>query len=210
MELLAIDEIGGLYVDAYTVGGERQLLFLSAWGHDTAIQELLAKLTLSVKEGGLAVLSVCGEESYKRLYIQERELFAKTTGRIGKESIFFGLTHLFVYAGLAKQIDKVNQRALLLKRPEDDIQTFRQLLWQVVRELCPIPLLPEWDNLLTHFEQRQWVRTFSGFNMDAVSVCLNCDELEELITSLIHQRELTIKRPHLKLAYEKGRNVVLH
>ena len=50
--MLQLHEVPGVFCDAHLVddGGLR---FLSLWGRDTAIQELLARLSLPEREGGL-------------------------------------------------------------------------------------------------------------------------------------------------------------
>jgi len=48
--MLAINEVNDVYCDAL-VCDEGYLVFASCWGRDTAIQELLARLTLATSEG---------------------------------------------------------------------------------------------------------------------------------------------------------------
>ncbi|WP_198263462.1 hypothetical protein [sulfur-oxidizing endosymbiont of Gigantopelta aegis] len=50
--LYKIDEVSDLYVDAFLID-QSQLVFLSVWGRDTALQEFFARLTLPKSEQGL-------------------------------------------------------------------------------------------------------------------------------------------------------------
>lgn len=199
MTLYPVRELADVYADAFVTDDEGYLLFLSVWGHDTALQELLAKLTLSDAMDGLGVLTL----NHKLVFIPEdKGNLAKLTGRTRKDCLFYGLSQLWVYDKLANQFDKANQRALLLKQPADDAN-FTKYLWHVVRQLCTVPLLPEWDCLLDHFTERQWIRHFKGVNIEAVKVDIGHEEVGTFITQLIQQRVLTLPRPksHLALAY---------
>ena len=50
--LFPIEECNDLFVDACACDEQRNLVFLSAWGRDTALQEFLARLTLGAAEDG--------------------------------------------------------------------------------------------------------------------------------------------------------------
>ena len=49
--LWRLEEAPELFLDSYVADGDRAV-FLSLWGRDTAIHELMAKLTLPIAEGG--------------------------------------------------------------------------------------------------------------------------------------------------------------
>jgi len=51
--LMQVDEAPELFADAILVDAADNLLFLSLWGRDTALQEFLARLSLPSHEGGL-------------------------------------------------------------------------------------------------------------------------------------------------------------
>lgn len=51
--LMQVDEAPELFADAVLVDAADNLLFLSLWGRDTALQEFLARLSLPSHEGGL-------------------------------------------------------------------------------------------------------------------------------------------------------------
>ena len=52
-QLLSLETVYGIYCDAWVADGDEMLVFASFWGRDTAIQEMLARLTLSTAEDGI-------------------------------------------------------------------------------------------------------------------------------------------------------------
>ena len=95
MELYSIAEFTDVYADAFVADNEGHILFISVWGHDTALQALLAKLTLPVRSGGVAALTLRHKGSVRRLYIrQDKQSLAKLTGRTAKDCLFYGLRYI--------------------------------------------------------------------------------------------------------------------
>lgn len=202
MSLLKLDDIDNIYLDAWVTDSQRSLLFLSAWGHDIAIQELQAKLTLSTREGGLGMLRayVLETNQWMSAYICERQSLVKKTGRGVADSLLGNLAQVWIYESLAEQPDKLNQQGLLLYRAHEPKETLQARLWQTVRALCNIPLLIEWHKLLGDFTEAGWISYYEGFGVNAVKIDLPAKEVGEHITHCVQQGVLTLpKQSHLKL-----------
>lgn len=60
--LFHIDECSDLMADACVCGEQGDLIFLSVWAHDTAIQQFLAWLTLGRDEDGLDQFHLATEQ----------------------------------------------------------------------------------------------------------------------------------------------------
>lgn len=78
--LWSLKEVPALYLDAYVADDAGQAVFMSFWGRDTAIQELLAKLTLFANEGGLSGLTLAGDDG-QRLTLADRSNYEKRAMR---------------------------------------------------------------------------------------------------------------------------------
>jgi hypothetical protein len=201
MNLFTIKQVAEIYVDAVVKDDSHQLLFLSAWGHDTAIQELIAKLTLPLKEGGLSNLTLYDADQKPYFVdIDQRDCLEKHSGRGAKDALFYGLTHVWIYNRTARYVDRANQRCMLLKKAEESEKQFAQRLWQAIREVSTIPLLPHWDSLIAYFRKEQWIQSFTGQGIDAVKIDLSSQDVEAFISLLVKKGELALPRK-LNLAY---------
>ena len=75
-----------------------QLLFLSVFGRDTSIQQLLASFALGAKEGGLTQFKLqrpgAGDEL---VLIGDAGRLEKLTGRLPRQNLFGNLTHAWIF-----------------------------------------------------------------------------------------------------------------
>ncbi len=108
--MLAVNEINDVYCDAL-VCDEGYLVFASCWGRDTAIQELLARLTLTANEGGISQLSFDGHVASENGDTSDSKLrfenypakignpdrLDKMTGRMPKSNLFGDLVHVWLF-----------------------------------------------------------------------------------------------------------------
>jgi hypothetical protein len=201
----------GLWLDALLPDADGELLFLSAWGRDTAAQELVARLSLSEREGGLERLWASGLGRYVEVGNPDR--LEKHSGRV-RTSLYGELTHLWVYHRLAVRPDRANRKALLLHRPvrpsdDEGREALRERLWALVRETCHLPLLAHWrERVLNAFEGQDWVRPLEGLGMDAVLVDLGEPRLEDVIHHLAARGEIPIEEEALALVPVEGASPV--
>lgn len=192
--LMPITETPGLYADAVLTDEVHNLLFLSLWGRDTAVQEFRARLSLPVHEGGLDNFRL---EGLPFVQIGNPERLVTDSGRTPSQLIFGSLVHLWLYDRLAVEPNRANRRALLLYRPEEDSTTegqtsLRDRLWSLVTETCHLPLLPMWrDTLLEAFQTAGWIKTLQGVGVAACALDLGDAEVETVISRLIREHRLT-------------------
>ena len=194
--LLSIREAPGLLADAVLTDEAHNLLFLSVWGRDTAVQAFRARLSLPFSEGGLDSFRLEGEHA---TFVQmgNPERLASDSGRTSSQTLFGSLVHLWLYDCLAVAPDRANRRALLLCRPEkgstaEGRAVLKHRLWSLVQETCHLPLLPAWrDTVLEAFEASGWIKTLAGIGLDAHALDLGDDAVDSLISRLIQERRLT-------------------
>lgn len=192
--LMPITETPGLYADAVLTDEGHNLLFLSLWGRDTAVQEFRARLSLPVHEGGLDNFRL---EGLPFVQVGNPERLVTDSGRTPSQLIFGSLVHLWLYDRLAVEPDRANRRALLFYRPAEESTaegqwSLRDRLWSLVTETCHLPLLPAWrDTLLEAFQAAGWIKTLQGVGVAAYALDLGDDAVETVISRLIRERRLT-------------------
>ena len=114
-DLMEIVGMYGVYADAYVLDEANHLVFLSVWGRDTALQELLARLTIPVHEGGLEQFKLRAPDGRMTLVFPGNpERLAKHTGRMPRGNLFGDVAQLWLFDPLIEEPDRVNRRAILL------------------------------------------------------------------------------------------------
>lgn len=189
-QLLQIEELPDLYVDACVCDEQRNLVFLSAWGRDTVLQEFLARLTLGREENGIDQFHVIVDG--RRLPVfPDQDLLEKRTTRQFRGTLFGSLLHLWLFDRRASAPDQANHFAFaLLERDEDP----HHRLWPLVMETCPLPLLPHWrEPVMGVLIQHQMLTALPGAigNVCAWRLALQLDVLEPSLGELIRRGELT-------------------
>jgi hypothetical protein len=200
--LMPIIEASDLFSDAVLTDDHGGLLFLSLWGRDTAIQQLLAQFTVKVEEGGLRALNLRAPDGHLiHLSTQQIDALEKHTGRMPR-NLFGNLVHLWLYDRLASVPDRANRRALMYFRPEQDPDTATDdRLWLLVREVCHLPLLAHWrEPVLALLEEKQWIQRADGQGISAWRLDLGQPQLEAEISQLVRSRQLTLSNAELATA----------
>lgn len=190
--LFQIEECPDLYVDACVCDEQRNLVFMSAWGRDTALQEFLARLTLGREENGLERFHILVDGRSMPVF-PNQELLEKRTTRQFRGTLFGSMLHLWLFDRRASAPDPANHFAFaLLERNEAS----HHRLWPLVIETCPLPLLPHWREpvmeTLTHHQMLTALPGAIG-NVCAWRLALQLDVLEPSLGELIRRGELTIE-----------------
>ncbi len=185
--MMTLSAITDVYSDAYLADDSGSLLFLSVWGRDTALQELLARLQLPRSENGIREFTLASGEFKKLVRVPNVDELDKATLGVGF-TIFGPLTQLWIYDKLALDPDPVNHRALMLHGVEKPMDP-----WPLVKTVCPLPLLDEWrECFLSRCRQRQWIRPLeNGVGIAGTLIELD-EDLEPMITEMIQRGELSL------------------
>jgi len=171
--LYRIDECPDVMADAYVGDELGNLVFLSIWARDTAVQQFLARLTLGRDEQGLEQFHIITEQGGSLpVFVGDVERLEKRSARAYRRTLFGTLTNLWLFDQRCIQPDKSNASALALLPRDSSHQSER--LWALVQETCPLPLLDHWrdvvlDLLNTHEMLRRLPYAFgplAGFRLD--------------------------------------------
>jgi len=189
-QLLRLEECPDLYVDACACDEQRNLVFFSAWGRDTAVQEFLARLTLGSSENGLDLFHINADDRSFPVF-PNVELLDKRTTRQYRGTLFGSLVHLWLFDRRCVQPDRANHFAYALLGQG---QAAHQRLWPLITETCPLPLLPHWREpvweVLTQYSMLQPLPGALGA-ITAWRLSLQLDVLEAALGALIRQGVLT-------------------
>ncbi|GEN25161.1 hypothetical protein HCU01_31100 [Halomonas cupida] len=117
-------------------------MFLSLWGRDTAIHELMAKLTLPIGEGGLDSLTLMGERPV-RLHLN-RDRPGKRTTRTYRQTRFGSLLNLWLFDQCYQEPDRANRQCYAIFNERDSLQNKSAMPWSRLRDLMAYPLPNHW------------------------------------------------------------------
>lgn len=196
--LMEVREAPGVYVDALLRDERGGLLFISLWGRDTALQELQARLSLSVSEGGINLLHVTHADDESRVNLDRIQCMEKHSGRLPTRNLFGDVAQLWIYDRLATEPDRANRTGLLFLRGEsrsEPSEQDRRRIWQLVREVSHLPLLPHWQApVLDVLDARGWLRRLDdGLGVQAWRVELSDPAFEGAISQLMHAGTLCLE-----------------
>ncbi len=194
MDLMKISVIDDLYVDAVLTDESSHLLFLSLWGRDTALQEFMARVQLPVSDNGIRDFHVTGTGFDQYVQIQSVDALEKTSAKTSRDTVFGQLTQLWIYHQRVSSPDRVNRRAVMLYRPDEQIDP-----WPIVKSVCHLPLLDHWrDTIINCCYSRDWLRCLdNGLGVKGALIDLSSDDVEIVITEMIHNYELTLESGQL-------------
>lgn len=188
--LFPIEECNDLFVDACACDEQRNLVFLSAWGRDTALQEFLARLTLGSSENGLSQFHIVVDGRSLPVF-PNIDMLEKRTTRQLRGTLFGSLVHLWLFDRRCAQPDRANHFAYALL---ESGQSPHQRLWPLIIDTCPLPLLPHWQApVMDVLNQNDMLQSLPG-TLGACTVwrlSLQLDVLEPALGDLIRQGQLS-------------------
>ncbi len=145
--LLRIDECSDLMADGYIGDESGNLIFLSVWARDTAIQQFLARLTLGRDDDGLDQFHLITDAGCSiPVFIGNVDRLEKRSTRLFRRTLFGSMVNLWLFDQRCVKPDKANASALTLLPRDSDHRLDR--LWKLVQETCPLPLLDHWRDIV--------------------------------------------------------------
>jgi hypothetical protein len=196
--LYKISELSDLYADACIRDEYGELMFLSLYGRDTAIQQLLAAFSLKEGYGGLSGFRLTPANdgdghAAEQVHVRSPDRLTKFSGRLPKENLFGNLVHTWIYDEALLKPDRSNKSAwLMLDEPFTQEARPRLLdgIWSLYKILSPVPLLDGWKEVVIRATQAQCVRFMEDGayppigNVTAARVTLNdtfADDVSRMI-----------------------------
>ena len=199
MSLLKITELPDVFADACLRDSLGQILFLSCYGRDTSIQQMLSAFQLPVSQGGLDSFHLVNEQEQRFLVaVGNPDNLTKMTGRLPRENLFGNLVHAWVFNPALQQPDYANRVVWLIDRKSQLQGSVRhERVWALYKQLSPLPLLDHWKVPLLEATQNYVVPLDESANMSPIGDIAAYriqigDEFEQIISSLVKQRLLTL------------------
>jgi hypothetical protein len=189
-QLFQIQECPDLYIDACICDEGRNLVFVSLWGRDTALQEFLARLTLGSAENGLTQFHILQDGRSLPVFPNADQLEKRTT-RQYRSKLFGSLVHLWLFDKRCAQPDHAAHFAYALLKRDAEVAAS---LWPLIIETCPLPLLPHWQTpVLEVLTELQMLTPLPGAigSISGWELNLQLAPLEQALGDLIRQGQLT-------------------
>jgi hypothetical protein len=199
--LYAVRECSDVFVDAALRDNSGELLFLSAFGRDTAILQFFASFTLPVTNGGRNAFTLVRESETHRVAVTDANSLEKLTGRLPRGNLFGNLVHAWLYKGDFIKPDRSNRSVLVLRFGETE-EAFMLRVWLLLRDLCPVPLLDHWREPLLSALGAELITPLSAGNappigmVDGVYLALPLD-FERVVSAAVARQALTMEAEHM-------------
>lgn len=151
--LFKLKELSDLYADACVRDESGQLMFLSLYGRDTAIQQLLAAFTLKAAEGGLSAFHLQEPGGQAQVvYVGNADRLEKFTGKLPRDNLFGNLAHVWLYDPALIRPDRSNRVAWVLvdsvHPASNPLEVIWERAWALYKLLSPVPLLDTWQQAI--------------------------------------------------------------
>jgi hypothetical protein len=138
-------------------------MFLSCYGRDTSIQQMFSAFSLPQSQGGLDTFQLRDAGGRRHsVDVGDAERLGKHTGRLPRDNLFGNLVHAWVFDKRLQQADYANRVAWLMDRQVALAgERLEQRLWEVYRQLSPVPLLDHWRDPLMNATRSEFVTSFN-------------------------------------------------
>ena len=187
-----IDECPDVMADACVGDDQGNLIFLSIWARDTAVQQFLARLTLGRDEQGLDQFHVITNQGGSvPVFIGNVDRLEKRITRAYRRTLFGSLSNVWLFDRRCVKPDKANASALALL-PRDSTHRLDRL-WTLVRDTCPLPLLDPWRDSVLELLQAKSMLTRLPFALGPLEghrLAIDVPTLTEVLGSLIRSGAL--------------------
>ena len=148
-KLYRIKELADLFVDACIRDAEGKMVFLSVYGRDGSILQMLAAFSENVAAGGLRQFTLVGQDADGDEHIVgigEPDRLKKYTGKLPRTMLFASMAHAWLYDPTIVRPDRSNQAGWVLSDSNQRGTPFalNDAVWLMVKLLSPVPLLDLW------------------------------------------------------------------
>lgn len=177
--MFILQEQPDVFIDACAADHHAQLLFISAIGRDTSIQQFMARLHQPSSDGGVDDLSLCtqyGAQPMMKVSVGDPRRLDKVTGRMPHTGLLGNLVHAWILDPALHAVDHAAQAAWIFNL-HGNTGTERATAWRLVKDLSPVPLLDAWRNaVLDHITAcGGFIRPQCLGTVHAVRIELNAD-----------------------------------
>lgn len=190
MRLYVIREQGDVFVDAAAADDHGQLLFVSLYGRDTAIQQFMSRLHLRGKEGGVDRLRFADPETYEvelEVLVGDPNRLDKVTGRLPKENLFGNLVHAWIFDSSVVEVDKASRSGWYMHSTTTGPASNESArhIWSLVTSLSSVPLMEHWQEPVVEMLGTEGIRSSRAVGHVAATRVALPDDFEAQVSGLV-------------------------
>lgn len=149
-------EQGDVFVDSLVCDKRMNLLFMSLYGRDGSIQQMLSRIHLGSREDGISTITLkdpASGRSAPKVFVGDPRRLEKLTGQLAK-SLFGKLAQVWIYDPVMVKPDKPNKRGWVFFDGTQDQGQREAQVWALIKYLSPLPLLDHWERDIKALIQR--------------------------------------------------------
>ncbi len=149
-----IEEFPEVWSDACLRDSEGRFMFLSLYGRDGALMQLMAAMDLGTSERGVSRFHLVGSDGSRHLVdVGSADRLAKHAGRLPKQNLFGPLSHLWIFDKSLQTPDRANRIGWALHYQADPragqsganlAADLGDRVWQLINALSPVALQDHW------------------------------------------------------------------
>ncbi len=150
MDVTICDQQGDIMIDAMARDLNGQMVFLSLYGRDGSVQQLISRMQLSHHADSVSKVSVspAGRSGKFEALVGDPRRLQKVTGRLPKNCLFGPLVHAWIFDPELTTPDRVNGRGWLTFDEGHSLQMRESATWSLIKHLAPLPLLDDWKGFV--------------------------------------------------------------
>lgn len=168
--MFRIEEFPETWADACLRDSEGRLMFLSVYGRDGSLMQMLAAFELGQSERGVDRIYLVDQEGERhRADIGDAKRLAKHAGRLPRQNLFGPLNQMWLFDKSLQAPDRANRIGWVLNnanartRSAAQALAFNDRIWQLVNRLSPVALQDHWRGPIFHWcREKQAMQTMDS------------------------------------------------
>ncbi len=149
--LYQIEEFSDIWADACLRDSEGRLMFLSVYGRDGVLMQMLAAFELGASQRGVNQIHLVGTDGERhRVDVGDVKRLEKHAGKLPRQNLFGPLNQMWLFDRGMQTPDRANRIGWALhnscagRRSAEQADDYRNRLWQLVNLLSPVALQEHW------------------------------------------------------------------
>ena len=145
-----IEEFPEIWADACLRDSEGRFMFLSLYGRDGSLMQLMAAMDLGPAERGVQRFHLIDQSGNRQLVdVGSSDRLAKQAAKLPKQNLFGPLNHLWVFDKSLQTPDRANRIGWALHHESDSVdggasQELSDQVWLLINALSPVALQEHW------------------------------------------------------------------
>lgn len=150
MAVYRIEEFPEIWADACLRDSEGRFMFLSLYGRDGSLMQLLAAMELGTSERGVQSFHLVATDGERhRVDVGGTERLAKHSCKLPRQNLFGPLNHLWLFDKCLQTPDRANRIGWALHHQSDSVDggaspELSGQVWLLIKSLSPVALQEHW------------------------------------------------------------------